>query len=314
MPFRFIFFVSGGNEGEKQRINSLDSGMRRNDGNLEGVWAARELWGGHIGPPLRTSEPSLLLRQKCRPRRWMISIPPSSVVGIPPSSGGTIAHSSIATIAHSSIAIDPQGGSDSQPRHSGECRNPGGGEIHWFRSTLRLPPTCAGMTAISPSSPGLTTHLPAFAVLPEIAGFGIVRATRGNHSRCHAPSSGRAGMSCENRGGVLMESGDGTRVKTAIPRSGGRIPPSSVGIHPPAARLRAYTLALPTIPHSSIAIDPQGGSASLCHSGLIIVNRGGVLMDLKVTRIIKIIQFPVNIDKFTRFFDKYLKSGREEIT
>ena len=46
MPFRFIFFASGGNEGEKQKINSLDSGMRRNDGNLEGVWAARELWGG----------------------------------------------------------------------------------------------------------------------------------------------------------------------------------------------------------------------------------------------------------------------------
>ena len=39
----FHFFASGGNEGEKQKINSLDSGMRRNDGNLEGVWAAREL-------------------------------------------------------------------------------------------------------------------------------------------------------------------------------------------------------------------------------------------------------------------------------
>ncbi len=141
----------------------------------------------------------------------MISLSPSSVVGIPPSSVGTI--------AHSSIAIDPQGGSDSQPRHSSACRNLGGGEIHWFCSTLRLPPTCAGMTAISPSSPGLTTHLPAFAVLREIAGFGIVRATRGNHSRCHAPSSGRAGMSCENRGGVLMESGVRTRVKTTIPRS-----------------------------------------------------------------------------------------------
>ena len=34
MPFRFIFFVSSGNEGEKQKINSLDSGMRRNDGNF----------------------------------------------------------------------------------------------------------------------------------------------------------------------------------------------------------------------------------------------------------------------------------------
>ena len=49
-------------------------------------------------------------------------------------------------------------------------------------------------------------------------------------------------------------------------------------------------------------------------SGLITVNRGGALMDLRITRIIKIIQFPVNIDKFTRYFDKYLKSGRDEIT
>ena len=230
----------------------------------------------------------------------MISLSPSSVVGIPPSSVGKI--------AHSSIAIDPQGGSDSQPRHSSACRNLGGGEIHWFWSTLRLPPTCAGMTAISPSSPGLTTHLPAFAVLREIAGFGIVRVTRGNHSRCHAPSSGRAGMSCENRGGVLMESGVRTRVKTTIPRSG--------GFNPPPARLRAYTLALPTIPHSSIgtiahssiAIDPQGGSASLCCSVLIIVRRGGALMDLNVTRKTKIIQFPENIDKLTSYFDKYLKT------
>ena len=214
----------------------------------------------------------------------MISLSPSSVVGIPPSS----------------VGIHPQGGSDSQPRHSSACRNLGGGEIHWFWSTLRLPPTCAGMTAISPSSPGLTTHLPAFAVLREIAGFGIVRVPRGNHSRCHAPSSGRAGMSCENRGGVLMESGVRTRVKTTIPRSG--------GFNPPPARLRAYTLALPTIPHSSIGLDPQGGSASLCCSVLIIVRRGGALMDLNVTRKTKIIQFPENIDKLTSYFDKYLKT------
>ena len=30
-------------------------------------------------------------------------------------------------------------------------------------------------------------------------------------------------------------------------------------------------------------------------------------MDLRMTRKIKIIQFPVNIDKLTGFFDKYLK-------
>ena len=253
--------------------------------------------------PFSSRKSSLPLRQKCQPRRWMISLSPFSVVGIPPSS----------------VGIHPQGGSDSQPRHSRACRNLGGGEIHQFWSTLRLPPTCAGMTAISPSSPGLTTHLPAFAVLREIAGFGIVRATRGNHSRCHAPSSGRAGVCCENRGGVLMESGVRTRVKTTIPRSG--------GFNPPPARLRAYTLALPTIPHSSIgtiphssiatiahssiAIDPQGGSDSICCSGLITARMRGVEhMDLEMRMKMKIIQFPENIDKLTSYFDKYLKSGR----
>ena len=57
-----------------------------------------------------------------------------------------------------------------------------------------------------------------------------------------------------------MESGDGARVKTAIPRS-----------------------------------------------GLITVNRGGALMDLRMTMRMKIIQFSENIDKFTVFFDKFLQ-------
>ena len=58
----------------------------------------------------------------------------------------------------------------------------------------------------------------------------------------------------------------------------------------------------------------RGECNSLCCSGLNTESRGGVLMDLRKTRKIKIIQFPVNIDKLTMFFDKYLKSGREEIT
>ena len=33
-------------------------------------------------------------------------------------------------------------------------------------------------------------------------------------------------------------------------------------------------------------------------------------MDLEMRMKMKIIQFPENIDKFTVFFDKYLKSGR----
>ena len=111
-----------------------------------------------------------------------------------------------------------------------------------------------------------------------------------------------------------MESGDGVRMKTAISSfSGGRIPPSSVGIHPPPVRLRANALTSPTIPHSSIGIDPQGGSVSPCCSGLITASRGGVLMNLEMTRKMKIIQFPANIDKFTGFFDKFLKTNGEDI-
>ena len=52
---------------------------------------------------------------------------------------------------------------------------------------------------------------------------------------------------------------------------------------------------------------------AISRSGLNTESRGGALMDLGKTRQMKIIQFPVNIDKFTGFFDKYLKSGREEL-
>ncbi len=41
--------------------------------------------------------------------------------------------------------------------------------------------------------------------------------------------------------------------------------------------------------------------------------RGGVFMDSGLTMNMKIIVFPVNIDKFTGFFDKYLKTNGKEI-
>ena len=47
-------------------------------------------------------------------------------------------------------------------------------------------------------------------------------------------------------------------------------------------------------------------------SGLSTVSRGGALMDLRITKKMKIIQFPVNIDKFTSYFDKYLKNNARE--
>ena len=102
-----------------------------------------------------------------------------------------------------------------------------------------------------------------------------------------------------------METGDGVRVKAAIASFSG-------GFNPPPVRLRANALTSPTIPHSSIAIDPQGGSVSLCCSGLITASRGGVLMNLEITREMKIIQFSKKLDKFTGFFDKFLKTNGED--
>ena len=81
-----------------------------------------------------------------------------------------------------------------------------------------------------------------------------------------------------------MESGDGVRVKLASPEERGQ---------------------LTSCPYEGVNLTPR--------SGLITASRGGAIMDLRMTKKMKIIQFPVNIDKFTTFFDKYLKSGREEL-
>ena len=78
-----------------------------------------------------------------------------------------------------------------------------------------------------------------------------------------------------------MESGDGVRVKTAIPEERGQ---------------------LTSCPYEGVNLAPL--------SRFITESRGGVLMGSSVAMKMKIIQFPENIDKFTTFFDKYLKSSR----
>ena len=78
-----------------------------------------------------------------------------------------------------------------------------------------------------------------------------------------------------------MESGDGARVED------GEFTPALAGFNP-------------HFPGGVILFAPR--------SGLVTVgNRGGALVDLNVTAEMKIIQFPVNIDKLTSYFDKYLK-------
>ena len=90
-----------------------------------------------------------------------------------------------------------------------------------------------------------------------------------------------------------MESGDGVRVTAAIPEERGRLasrPYKSVNLHSSLATAN---------PPSSV------GERSL----LARVR----LMESIVTQKMEIIQFPANIDKFTGFFDKYLKNEGERM-
>ena len=57
------------------------------------------------------------------------------------------------------------------------------------------------------------------------------------------------------------------------------------------------------------SVDRSRVKTAIPRSGLCTARRGGVLMNLEMTKKMKIIQFPVNIDKLTGFFDKYLKTN-----
>ncbi len=53
--------------------------------------------------------------------------------------------------------------------------------------------------------------------------------------------------------------------------------------------------------------------ALISRTGFITMSRGGVVMDSGLTMNMQIIIFPVNIDKFTGFFDKFLKANGKEV-
>ena len=98
-----------------------------------------------------------------------------------------------------------------------------------------------------------------------------------------------------------MESGDGVRVRTAILEERGRLhsnTPLLGEIRHPYEDVNLHSSLATANPPSSV------GERSL----LARVR----LMDLNVTKKMEIIQFPVNIDKLTGFFDKYLKSNARE--
>ena len=86
-----------------------------------------------------------------------------------------------------------------------------------------------------------------------------------------------------------METGDGVRVKAAI---------------------AAYPVG--TTHPSSIMTDPHRSANARSSLAFDREERGVAPMDLNVTREMKIIQFPVKLDKFTGFFDKFLKTNGED--
>ena len=103
-----------------------------------------------------------------------------------------------------------------------------------------------------------------------------------------------------------MESGEGVRMKTAIASSSGS---RFLLIQ---SEFTPHRISLRTKRSASVT-PPQGGSDSLFCSGLGTDSWAGVFMDSGVTKKMKIIQFPENIDKFPTNFDKFLKTNGEGI-
>ncbi|MCY4381824.1 MAG: hypothetical protein OXE44_01585 [Nitrospinae bacterium] len=100
-----------------------------------------------------------------------------------------------------------------------------------------------------------------------------------------------------------MESGEGARAKTGNLSAGRQFLP-----HGPES-----TLA----PHSRQSL-PHGSESTAVHRrGSAAARSGTALMDTRTAGEMKIIIFPVNIDKFTGFFDKFPETNerctREEI-
>ena len=98
-----------------------------------------------------------------------------------------------------------------------------------------------------------------------------------------------------------MESGDRVRVKMAILEERGRLHSNSPLLGEIRHPYEDVNL------HSSLAT--ANPPSSVGERSLLARVR---LMDLRMTKKMEIIQFPVNIDKLTGFFDKYLKSNAGE--
>ena len=146
-------------------------------------------------------------------------------------------------------------------RHSGESRNPVPSgmailrlfissslaginqkikkkQITW--STSRLPPACAGMTNKA-APPRKDRSRPVHGPPPS------------RRLTTYAKSRNQGFFNNPEERGIAFR---------CLPRRRSAITPSPVAIYPPPVRLRACALSSLTIPHSSIGLDPQGGSGS----------------------------------------------------
>ena len=156
----------------------------------------------------------------------------------------------------------------------------------------------------------ITPQFPAFAVLPENRGCAIVRAARG--SDLSAPME-----TIRKMRGIFMESNHGLRAKTAVSSPSAEMETKertsqefAKGAHSPISRMRRRVAHHSGIAHASFAGSPAPvGVDSRSPAGFRRPKEMGRAHGCKDNAEMKIILFSVNIDKFTGFFDKFLKGA-----
>ena len=137
----------------------------------------------------------------------------------------------------------------------------------------------------------ITPQFPAFAILPENRDCAIVRAARG--SDLPAPME-----TIRKMRGIFMESNEHFCSRF------------TQGASTPPARMRRRVAHHSGIAQASLAGSPAPvGVDSRSPAGFRRPKEMGRAQEGKAGAEMKIIIFPVNIDKFTGFFDKFLKGA-----
>ena len=156
----------------------------------------------------------------------------------------------------------------------------------------------------------ITPQLPAFAVRTENRRCAIVRAARG--SDLPAPME-----TIRKMRGIFMESNHGLRAKTAVSSPSAEMETNertphelAKGASTPPARMRRRVAHHSGIAHAFFAGSPAPvGVDSRSPAGFRRPKEIGRAHEGKAGAEMKIILFPVKFDKFTGFFDKFLKGA-----